>query len=130
MKPPACEIYCGKFFLKEDGTLVPSCMCSAFNMVEYPTYKTAMKFMPRKVKSSFYNKKYKYIDDLNYNQKCIYNDWVKDLKNHIRIFNKVVDEHIKHRENFEDEYYPEEMEFPVDLIIPQEHYVKKEKLIA
>ena len=125
----ACEIYCGKFYLTEEGDKVPSCLCSAMTMIDENRAKNnreAVKFMPRSVKQSFHNKKYKYIDDLNYNQTCIYKDWVEDLKKHIEIFERVVEEHTMQRREQDDdneiEYFPEEMEMPEGLVIPLEHY--------
>lgn len=125
----ACKIYCGKFYLTEEGDKVPSCLCSAMTMIDENRAKNnreAVKFMPRSVKQSFHNKKYKYIDDLNYNQTCIYKDWVKDLKKHLEIFERVVEEHTMQRREQDDdneiEYFPEEMEMPEGLVIPLEHY--------
>ena len=127
----ACKIYCGKYFIDwEKNQYVPSCLCSALKMEPTNIYndiiendarsiRDAIKSFHRSFKMNFHNKRYKTKDDMLYEDRLTYEDWVEDLKKHIEIHEKVAQEH-----NPDKEYCPSEMEYPSNLIIPLDHYIK------
>ena len=108
----ACEIYCGGYFVDEDCTKIPSCLCKATELC-------------KNKKNKYFNVRRK-LKNMKNQDIWLYQEWLEEVRETVEIHRKVVEEHLewKKKNNVEDdtEYYPAYVPVPEDTKIPYDHY--------